>query len=277
MSDSHNPLYSATCNGQAAAAALIERLVPLHEEHVAALSDIERAIEGGRLSAASGLFRSAVGQQAFLRMPQAFSCAVQVLADHADMMANSAWLLEDDAAGELSPGVARKVRPKKKPSARRRRDAEKGGVAAANSTEATATPQLDDDTIVSLIEEGLDGSDWASASPGKLRGLLFKASPAASASEKRIKKIKAAVLEKQQLLARIDAGEVAGCTICLSAVADHVLQHGDTAHQCICSTCAESGKLTIGPGGSGCTICRLEIDAILALPAVKKYVKVFVA
>jgi hypothetical protein len=142
--------------------------------------------------------------------------------------------------------------------------------------ETAAVTILDDDAIVDIIGKRLHGTDddWASLSPARLRTLLLQASPATTASVGRIKGIKAAVLAARLLQARIDSGEVPACSICLSAAAHYALQHGDTAHQCLCKGCAESGMLTAGL--SACTMCRKPIDSIVAACDVASGVEVFV-
>jgi hypothetical protein len=142
--------------------------------------------------------------------------------------------------------------------------------------ETAAVALLDDDTIIDLIDKRLHGTDddWPSLSPARLRTLLLQASPDTTASVGRIKGIKAAVLAARLLQARIDSGEVRACSICLSAAADYALQHGGTAHQCICKGCAESGILTAGV--SACTMCRKPIDSIVAACDVASGVVVYV-
>jgi hypothetical protein len=77
-------------------------------------------------------------------------------------------------------------------------------------------------------------------------------------SEKRIKGIKAGVLEHRAILASIESGEAVGCCICMDGLADYVLVHNDTGHQCVCKTCAERLYVSSLP----CNICRQTIDYV---------------
>ena len=288
-SEGETPAVCADSQGHPRCADLIRRLAHQHTQHTTLLLDINKAIKDNEFGCASNMFRSTLGKEAHLRMKPAFVSVVKALNQHADMMVQAMWnddVVQEPGAGaggkqqqqqqsaKKSKGKGATTKKKQQHTACPIGTSKKKEEKAVKETAAVAP--LDDDTIIDIINKRLHGTDddWASLSPARLRTLLLQASPDTTASVGRIKGIKAAVLAARLLQAGIDSGEVRACSICLSAAADYALQHGGTAHQCLCKGCAESGMLIAGV--SRCTMCRKPIDSIVAACDVASGVVVYV-
>ena len=245
----HTAADYADGRGRPECADLIRRLAKQRNQCHRILQEITNAIEANEFTAAHHLFRSDKGQEACSKMKSAFAPVVQALEQHSTMMADS-WIDEEGAPGTGAGGQKKGKKKSEDSSSSSKKKAAKDEPAI----------QLDDDTLIDMIDRRLKGTDddWSSLSPARLRALLVHTSPGAAVSEKRIKGIKAAVLEHRVILASIESGEVMGCCICMDGVADYVLVHGNTGHQCVCKACAERMYASSLP----CNICRQTIDYV---------------
>jgi hypothetical protein len=247
--DGDTPADLADGRGHTQCAGLIRRLVGQRS----ILRDITSAVAENNFSLAHNLFRSDKGQEACSEINSAFAPVVKALEQHSEMMADS-WVDEEGT------GAGGQKKGKKKSGG--------GNGSKKKAVKNEPAIQLDDDTLIDTIDRRLKGTDddWSSLSPAKLRALLIDARPGAAVSEKRIKVIKAAVLEHRVIQASIESGAVVGCCICMDGVADYVLVHGITGHQCVCKTCAERMIADSLP----CNMCRQTIDYVQAAALVDR-------